>query len=93
MRDDRERLLDVVEAIQLVEQYSVRGRETFDHEPLVQVWIVHHLQIVGEAVRHLSSEFAVAHLEISWAQIIAMRNILVHDYFGIDLEEVWSAVE
>jgi uncharacterized protein with HEPN domain len=93
MRDDRERLLDILEAIQLVEQYSIRGRVVFDQEPLIQVWIVHYLQIVGEAVRHLSGEFVNAHPEISWAQIIAMRNILVHDYFGIDLEEVWSAVE
>jgi len=93
MRDDRERLLDIVEAIQLVEQYSIQGRDAFDHEPLIQVWNVHYLQIVGEAARQLSSDFIQAHPEIPWAQIIAMRNILVHDYFGIDLEEVWSAVE
>jgi hypothetical protein len=48
MRDDRVRLLDVVEAIQLVEQYSVRGRELFEHEPLIQVWIVH-LKIVNKS--------------------------------------------
>jgi uncharacterized protein with HEPN domain len=41
----------------------------------------------------LSGDFTQSHPEIAWAQIVAMRNILVHNYFGIDLEEVWSAVE
>ncbi len=58
----------------------------------MQTWIVHHLQIIGEAVRGLSDEIRSAHPDILWAQIAAMRNILVHDYFGIDLEEVWAAV-
>ena len=72
---------------------AVRGRLDFDRDPLIQVWIVHHLQIVGEAARQLSDEFTGVHPEIPWARIISMRNILVHNYFGIDLEEVWSAVE
>jgi uncharacterized protein with HEPN domain len=93
MRDDRERLLNILEAIQRVEEYSNQGRDAFDREPLIQVWIVHHLQIVGEASRQLSGDFTQSHPEIAWAQIVAMRNILVHNYFGIDLEEVWSAVE
>jgi uncharacterized protein with HEPN domain len=41
----------------------------------------------------LSDGFTREHPEIPWAQIVSMRNILVHNYFGIDLEEVWSAVE
>ena len=65
---------------------------TFDRDELVQTWVLHHLQIIGEAVRGLSDEIRSAHPDIPWAQIAAMRNILVHDYFGIDLEEVWAAV-
>jgi uncharacterized protein with HEPN domain len=93
MKDDRARLLDILEAIERVEKVSAQGRSDFDRDPLIQVWIVHHLQIVGEAARQLSTEFTHEHSEIPWAQIISMRNILVHNYFGIDLEEVWSAVE
>ena len=93
MRNDREYLLDILEAIGRVERYAARGRDAFDREELVQTWIVHHLQIIGEAARKLSSEFRAAHPEIPWAEIVAMRNVLVHDYFGIDEEEVWSAVQ
>lgn len=93
MRDDRSRLLDVIEAIERIERYAARGREAFDRDELLQTWAVHHIQIVGEAVRKLSDALRAAHPEIPWAEIIGMRNIVVHDYFGVDTDEVWAAVE
>jgi len=93
MRDDHERLLDIREAIERIEKYAGQGRETFEHDELVQTWIVHHLQIIGEASRTLSSDLRDQHPEVPWSKIIGMRNILVHDYFGIDVDVVWSVVE
>jgi len=93
MRDDRERLLDILEAIERIEKYTAAGQATFEQDELVQIWVVHHLQIIGEASRALSSAFRDQHPEIPLAQIIGMRNILVHHYFGIDVVAVWSAVE
>ena len=92
MRRDRQRLEDILEAIERIEKYASGGRASFDRDELVQTWVLHHLQIIGEAARGLSDEIRSAHPDIPWAQIAAMRNILVHDYFGIDLEEVWTAV-
>ena len=54
------------------------------------MWVVHHLQIIGEAARSISRSLRLAHPEIPWTNVIAMRNLLVHEYFGVDLEEVWS---
>jgi uncharacterized protein with HEPN domain len=93
MRDDRERLLDIQEAIERVEKYTARGRESFEGDELIQTWVVYHLQIIGEAVRALSTSFRDDHPNVAWSQIIGMRNILVHNYFGIDSALVWSAVE
>jgi len=93
MRGDRERLLDIREAIERIEKYAIQGRNALARDELIQTWTVHHLQIIGEAVRALSPEFRAQHAEIPWAQIIGMRNILVHRYFGIDVDAVWSAVE
>ena len=93
MRDDRERLRDIREAIERIEKYVARGREAFEEDELVQNWIVHHLQVLGEAVRHLSAPLKERHPEIPWARIVGMRNILVHDYFAIDQDAVWNAVE
>ena len=93
MTDDRERLRDILEAVGAVELYSLRGRSAFETDELIQVWMVHHLQIIGEAARRLSEDLRQRYPEVPWAQIIAMRNVLVHDYFAIDFKEVWSAVE
>jgi uncharacterized protein with HEPN domain len=93
VRDDRERLLDIVEAIERIEKYAVSGQAAFERDELIQIWIVHHLQIIGEAVRGLSTEFRDRHPEVAWSRIVAMRNILVHAYFGIDLALVWSVAQ
>lgn len=93
MRDDAERLQDILEAIAQIEKYAARGLEAFERDELIQVWMVHHLQIIGGAVRSLSETLRQSHPEVPWAQIGAMRNILVHEYFDVDLEEVWVTVE
>ena len=93
MRRDLDRLEDVLEAIERIQDQTKSGREAFDGEPLVQVWVVHHLEIVGEASRALSAELRNRHPEVPWGATIGMRNILVHDYLGINLDEVWTAVE
>jgi uncharacterized protein with HEPN domain len=93
MRDDRERLLDIKEAIENIQKYISRGKLTFTNDELIQTWILHHIQILGEAAARLSDEFQEKHTDIPWFKIIGMRNILVHDYFGIDIEAVWSVVE
>ncbi len=93
MRNDRERLLDIIEAIERIEKYSARGRAVFDGDELIQTWVLHHLQIIGEAVRALSTETTRNINEIEWSKIIGMRNILVHNYFGIDTDVIWSAVD
>lgn len=93
MRDDRQRLLDIVEAVERVERYTSRGRPTFESDELIQTWILHHLQVIGEACRSLSPELVARHPEVQWSQVIGMRNILVHHYFGIDQDAVWLAAE
>lgn len=93
MRDSRVRLMDILEAIERIERYAARGRRAFEEDELIQTWVIHHLQIIGEAAARLDRDFHDAHPDIPWAEIVAMRNILVHDYFGIDLEEIWSAIE
>jgi uncharacterized protein with HEPN domain len=56
MRDDYQRLLDIREGIERIERYTMEGRGEFDRNELVQTWVLHHLQIIGEAARLLSGE-------------------------------------
>ena len=90
MRDDPGRPRDILDAICAVEKYVERGRAEFDQSELIQVWIVHHLQVIGEAARGLTGQLRIDHPEVPWVDIIAMRNLLVHKYFGIDLQEIWD---
>ena len=56
MRDDYQRLLDIREGIERIEKYTAGGRAEFDRSELVQTWVLHHLQIIGEAARALSAD-------------------------------------
>ncbi len=93
MRDDRERLKDILQAIEHIEKYAARGRSVFEQDELIQTWFLQHLQIIGEASRAVSANIRESHPEVPWASIIGMRNILVHNYFEIDLPVIWNAVE
>jgi uncharacterized protein with HEPN domain len=93
MRSERERLLDILEAVERIEKYAEQGKDAFEGDELIQTWIVHHITIIGEACRTLPDDFQAQHANVPWADIVGMRNILVHHYFGIDKEAVWSAVE
>jgi uncharacterized protein with HEPN domain len=93
MRDDRERLLDMLEAIQKIEQYAHDESFSSRNENLVEVWMIHHLQIIGEAASRVSNELRARHPEVAWGGMIGMRHVLVHGYFETDKELIWRVVE
>jgi uncharacterized protein with HEPN domain len=91
MRDPKERLRDILEAIAAIDRYRDRARSAFEQDELLQVWFLRHLQIIGEAARRLPEEIRHLAPDIPWHKIIGMRNILVHGYFAIDLDVVSHA--
>jgi len=93
MRSDSERFIDILEAIEKIEQYIPLGRQAFETNELLQVWVVRHLQIIGEAASRVSLETEQRFREIPWGKMIGMRHVLVHGYFEIDLDIVWSVIE
>lgn len=93
MKSDRVYLQHMVEAVVLIEGYIVgKSFEDLPQEPLLQDGLVRQLTIVGEAARRLSPTLQEAHPEIPWSDIVGMRHILIHDYFDVDLQEVWKTV-
>jgi len=93
MRDPRERLKDILDAIERIERYAVLGEQAFAEDELIQVWIIHYLQLLGEAAGQLGRDFHQQYPVAPWQQIVAMRNILIHEYFGVDTREIWRTVE
>ncbi len=55
--------------------------------------MVNHITIIGEACRGIPEDFRAPYSDVPWADIVAMHNLLIHHYFGIDLEAVWTVVE
>lgn len=92
MKRQRERILDMLDAVDQIERYAVRGRDALASDELVRVWVIHHLQILREAAAALGRDFHDSHPDIPWAEMVAMRNVLVHDYGGVDANEVWRTV-
>ena len=93
MRDDRERIENMRETINKIEKYSVLGKDRFLSDELIQGWILLQLQTIGEAARAMSDETYTKYPEITWRDIIDFRNLIVHEYFRIDLKLVWKIVE
>ena len=93
MRTPRERVLDMLEAINRIEKYAARGRQAFETDELIQTYLLHYLQVLGEAAFKVPDDFQQEHPAIPWAQLRGMRHILVHDCFRIDPDVVWAAVE
>ena len=93
MRDISERLRDIQEAIAHITKYTDLGRQSFDQNELVRIWVIHHLEIIGEAARSIPQEFKNNHPEVPWKQISRMRNVLIHIYFGIDQDVIWEMVQ
>ena len=91
MRADRDRLEDILEAIEQIQSRMPKSRKEFDSDDMTRVWIIRHLEIIGEACRTLSPDFKAVHPEIPWRTIADMRNILIHEYFRIDANQVWVA--
>jgi uncharacterized protein with HEPN domain len=92
MRSDRDRLEDILEAIKKIREKCPATPEELFGSELLHVWTVYHLQVIGEAANNLSPEIVAAHQEVPWRRIVAARNILVHHYFGIDEETVWTMI-
>jgi uncharacterized protein with HEPN domain len=93
LRSDRERLLDMLEAIERIEAQAARGRSFLASEELAQAAVIRWIEIIGEAARGVTDELREAHPEVPWRRMVAMRNVLIHGYFDIDVDLVWSVAQ
>lgn len=90
---DRARLLHIPEAIQYIHSFaSGKVKTDIYDDPMFRFAIERQLEIIGEAANHLSDELKITRPEIEWRKIVAFRNFVAHEYFGIDLELVWDIV-
>lgn len=93
MKDDRVYLINILECIGRIESYTKSGKEEFFNSNLIQDAVIRNLEIIGEATKNITSTLRNNHTDIPWKQMAGLRDILIHDYMGVDLKTVWNVVE
>jgi len=93
MKDDGVYLLHILECIRRIEEDTVAGKNNFLQSHTLQDAVLRNLQTLAESTQRLSDSVKTRYPKIEWRQIAAFRNILVHDYLGIDIERVWEITQ
>ena len=89
-RDETVYLRHILDAIAKTQVYLATVDEvSFHANSLVQDGVIRQIEIIGEATKRLSSELRQKHADIPWEDIAGMRDKLIHNYFGVDLDKVW----
>ncbi len=83
----------ILDAIQRIETYTREGREAFMNSPMAQDAVSRNFEIIGEATKRLPTSIRSRYPDIPWTEMAGFRDILIHEYHHIDLNEVWLTVE
>jgi len=93
MKDDALYLIHITECLERIERFVVEGKEMFVRDLKTQDAVIRNLQVLAESSQRLSETLKTAHPEVNWRGLAGFRNILVHDYLGINLQRVWEIIE
>jgi uncharacterized protein with HEPN domain len=93
VKDDAVYLKHILDSIRRIEENTRDGREKFLQTHTLQDAVLRNLQTLSESTQRLSDALKAKRSEIEWKRIAAFRNILVHDYLGIDMEGIWEIVQ
>jgi uncharacterized protein with HEPN domain len=83
----------ILGAIAKIEAYAAIDDEQFFSDPVRQDAIIRQLEIIGEATKRLSRNFRKSHSQVAWRRMAGMRDVLIHNYMGVDLGLVWSVAQ
>ena len=92
-KDPRVYLAHILECIQKIERFTAGGKGRFLSDELVQDAVLRNFEVIGEAAKRVDNAYRVEHPEIPWRALGGLRDVLIHEYEGVDLERVWAIVE
>jgi uncharacterized protein with HEPN domain len=93
MKDDRLYLVHILDCIDHILQFSSDGKNSFLADRKTQDAVLRNLHTLSESIQKISTDTKLKYPQVPWREIIAFRNVVVHDYLGIELERVWDIVE
>ena len=93
-RDEQVYLIDILECIARLEEYTNGKTEAdFSTDAMLKDAVIRRIEIIGEAMNSIPESFTEQYPEIPWREIVAMRNIIVHEYFGVMDERIWDVIK
>jgi uncharacterized protein with HEPN domain len=92
LKNDRLYLQHVLECIRRVQRYTADGKERFVADTMIQDAVIRNLQTLSQSTTRISPELRSRRTDVPWRAITGFRNIVVHDYLGVDLNQVWDIV-
>ncbi len=92
MKDVRVYLAHILECCLKIREYTADGQHAFMGSSFIQDAVIRNLEIIGEAAKRIDEQHRREWPEIPWREMAAMRDILIHQYEGVDLRMVWSVV-
>lgn len=92
-KDRRVYLAHILECIQKIERFTAEGKTRFLQDDMVHDAVIRNFEIIGEAAKRLDEVYRAAHPDIPWRALAGLRDVLIHQYEGVDLERVWAILE
>ncbi len=92
-KDPRVYLAHILECIERVERFTADGKDRFLRDAMVQDAVLRNFEVIGEAAKRLRDDYRTAHPGIPWRALAGLRDVLIHQYEGVDLSRVWTIVE
>ena len=86
-------LLHIRDSISAIREYTMDGRDYFMSDRKTRDAVIRHFEIIGEATKSLPDEFRSKYPDIPWKSIAGLRDVLIHQYFGVDAAMVWATIE
>lgn len=91
--EPRVALAHMRDALAAIADYTSEGRDEFFRSRLIQDAVIRNFEILGEAAKQIDSQTRDQHPQVPWKRIAGLRDVLIHHYFGVDLNTVWNVIE